>query len=84
MQGAENLATLMGPVLAGVGVALLGSGTVYALNAVSFLVSAVLLVRIGNRLQSQRRCRGSAARTGARCEPGSRSSATTATSRRSS
>ena len=52
MQGSENLATLMGPVLAGVGVALLGSSTVYALNAVSFLVSAVLLVRIGNRLQS--------------------------------
>lgn len=52
MQGAENLATLMGPVLAGVGVALLGSSTVYALNAVSFLFSALLLVRIGNRLQS--------------------------------
>ncbi len=53
MQGAENMATLMGPVLAGVGVALLGSGTVYGLNAVSFLVSALLLVRIGNRLQSR-------------------------------
>ena len=52
MQGAENLATLMGPVIAGVGIALLGSSTVYALNAVSFLVSALLLVRIGNRLQS--------------------------------
>ena len=52
MQGSENLATMMGPVLAGVGVALLGSSTVYALNAVSFLVSALLLVRIGNRLQS--------------------------------
>jgi len=59
MQGSENLATLMGPVLAGVGVALLGSSTVYALNAVSFLVSAFLLVRIGNRLQS-----GVAARIG--------------------
>ena len=53
MQGAENLATLMGPVLAGVGIALLGSSTVYALNSVSFLVSALLLVRIGNRLQSR-------------------------------
>lgn len=53
MQGSENLATLMGPVLAGVGVALLGSSTVYALNAVSFLASAFLLVRIGNRLQSK-------------------------------
>jgi DHA3 family macrolide efflux protein-like MFS transporter len=52
VQGAENFATLMGPVLAGVGVALLGSGTVYALNAVSFLCSALLLVRIGQRLQS--------------------------------
>ena len=52
MQGAENLATLMGPVLAGVGIALLGSSAVYSLNAVSFLVSALLLVRIGNRLQS--------------------------------
>ena len=53
MQGAENLATLMGPVLAGVGIALLGSSTVYAINAVSFLFSALLLVRIGNRLQSK-------------------------------
>ena len=53
VQGVENLATLMGPVLAGVGVALLGSSTVYALNAVSFLISALLLVRIGSRLQSQ-------------------------------
>ena len=53
MQGSENLATLMGPVLAGVGVALLGSSTVYAINSVSFLVSALLIVRIGNRLQSK-------------------------------
>jgi MFS transporter, DHA3 family, macrolide efflux protein len=52
MQGAENLATLMGPVLAGVGIVLLGSSKVYALNAVSFLISALLLVRIGNQLQS--------------------------------
>ena len=50
--GRRELATLIGPVLAGVGVALLGSSTVYALNAVSFLVSAMLLLRIGNRLQS--------------------------------
>jgi MFS transporter, DHA3 family, macrolide efflux protein len=53
VQGTENLATLMGPVLAGVGVALLGYQTVYALNAVSFLVSALLIVRIANPLQSQ-------------------------------
>ena len=52
IQGSENFATLMGPVLAGVGIALLGSGTVYALNAVSFLASAFLLLRIGTRLQS--------------------------------
>lgn len=52
MQGAENLATLLGPVLAGVGIVLLGKGTVYELNAVSFVFSALLLVRIGNRLQS--------------------------------
>jgi MFS family permease len=51
-QAVENFATLIGPVLAGVGVVLLGSGTVYTLNAVSFLVSALLLVRIGTRLQS--------------------------------
>lgn len=52
IQGAENLATLMGPVLAGVGVVLLGSSTVYGVNSVSFLISALLLVRIGNKLQS--------------------------------
>jgi len=52
VQGVENVATLIGPVLAGVGVALLGSSTVYGLNAFSFLLSALLLVRIGNRLQS--------------------------------
>lgn len=53
MQGAENMATLIGPVMAGIGIALLGSSTVYALNSVSFLLSALLLVRIGNRLQSE-------------------------------
>ena len=53
MQGTENIATLMGPVLAGVGIVLFGSSTVYALNSVSFLISALLLVRIGNRLQSK-------------------------------
>ena len=53
MQGTENIATLMGPVLAGVGIVLFGPSTVYALNSVSFLISALLLVRIGNRLQSK-------------------------------
>ena len=52
MQAAENIATLAGPVLAGLGIVLLGSRTVYTINAISFLVSALLLVRIGNRLQS--------------------------------
>ena len=52
MQGAENLATLVGPVLAAVGVITIGAHDVYALNSLSFLLSAVLLVRIGNRLQS--------------------------------
>ena len=52
MQGVENLATLMGPVVAGVGIALVGSSTVYAMNAIGFLVSALLLVRIAGRLQS--------------------------------
>jgi MFS family permease len=52
VQGVENVATLIGPILAGVGVALLGSSTVYGLNAISFVVSALLLLRIGNRLQS--------------------------------
>ncbi len=52
LQGAENLATLMGPVIAGIGIALVGSSTVYTINAISFLVSALLLVRIAGRLQS--------------------------------
>jgi MFS family permease len=53
VQGAENLSTLLGPVIAGVGIVLLGSDTVYALNAVSFLVSALLIVRIGREFQSR-------------------------------
>ena len=52
VQGAENLATLMGPVLAGVGIVLIGSGPLYALNAVSFVISGLLILRIGGRLQS--------------------------------
>ena len=42
-----------GALIAAVGIALLGSSTVYALNAVSFIFSALFLVRIGNRLQSE-------------------------------
>jgi MFS family permease len=52
VQGAENLSTLLGPVIAGVGIVLLGADTVYALNAVSFLISAFLLVRITSSFQS--------------------------------
>ncbi len=52
VQGAENVATLVGPVLAGIGVVVLGSGVVYGLNAFSFIVSALLLFRIGSRLQA--------------------------------
>ena len=52
MQAAENLATLVGPVLAAAGVITIGARSVYGLNAVSFLLSALLLVRIGNRLQA--------------------------------
>ncbi len=52
MQGAENIATLAGPPLAAIGVATLGAHTVYGINSVSFFISALLLVRIGNRLQS--------------------------------
>jgi MFS family permease len=52
VQAAENFATLFGPVLAGLGVVLLGSGTVYALNSVSFLLSAFLIVRIAMRFEA--------------------------------
>jgi len=52
VQGAENLSTLFGPVLAGVAVVALGPNPVYALNAVSFVLSALLILDIGGRLQS--------------------------------
>lgn len=52
VQGAENLSTLFGPVIAGVGIVILGPDTVYALNAASFLISAFLLVRITSSFQS--------------------------------
>jgi len=52
MQGAENIATLAGPPLAALGVYTIGAHGVYGINALSFLLSALLLVRIGNRLQS--------------------------------
>ena len=52
VQAAENLSTLFGPVIAGVGIVLLGPDKVYALNALSFLISALLLVRITTSFQS--------------------------------
>lgn len=52
VQGAENLSTLFGPVLAGVAIVALGPDPVYALNAVSFLISALLILDIGGTLQS--------------------------------
>jgi MFS family permease len=52
VQGVENIATLIGPVLAGIGVALLGSSVVYGLNSVSFILSALLLLRLGGQLKS--------------------------------
>ncbi len=52
IQGVENLATMAGPILAGVGVALLGTSTVYAVNAASFVLSALMIIRIRSRLQS--------------------------------
>ena len=66
IQGAENIATLIGPVLAGVGIVLLGSSTVYALNAVSFLLSAALLAPDPDQHAVRPATRGSAAPTGAR------------------
>ncbi|MBM3679542.1 MAG: MFS transporter, partial [Actinobacteria bacterium] len=54
MQGADNVSTLAGPVIAALGIALIGADALYGVKALSFLVSALLLVRIGNRLQSDR------------------------------
>ena len=84
MQGAENLATLIGPVLAALGVITIGAHAVYGLNSLSFLLSAALL-RPHRQPAPVGRCRcGSAGRTGGRWRPASRSSATTPISRRSS
>lgn len=53
LQAVENLSWAVGPVLGGVIVAAAGPHTAYWINAVSFLVSALLLVRIPARaLQS--------------------------------
>ena len=53
LQGAENLTYTIGPVLGGILVAAQGPDLAYWLNAVSFLGSALLLVRIpASRLQA--------------------------------
>lgn len=54
MQGADNMSSLLGPVLAGLGIALIGAEPLYVLNALSFLASAILLLRIGTQLQTSR------------------------------
>ena len=53
LQAAENLTWMIGPVLGGVLIAAQGPELAYWLNAVSFLVSAALLLRIpAQRLQA--------------------------------
>ncbi|HVA31282.1 MAG TPA: MFS transporter [Gaiellaceae bacterium] len=54
LQTVENVSWAVGPVLGGLLTATAGPHTAYWINAVSFLVSAVLVVRISKRLlQSQ-------------------------------
>ena len=50
LQGVENLAVTLGPLAGGVLVAASGTDAAYWINAVTFLVSAALLVRIPHRL----------------------------------
>jgi MFS family permease len=52
LQSAENAMVALGPVLGGVLVAGAGVDSAYWLNAASFVVSAVLLVRVGGALGS--------------------------------
>jgi MFS family permease len=53
LQAVENVAWMIGPIVGGVLIAAQGPELAYWLNAVSFLVSAVLLARIGAaRLQA--------------------------------
>jgi MFS family permease len=53
LQAAENLAWMLTPPLAGIFVAVWGPNPGYILNAVSFLLSAALIVRIPARLLQQ-------------------------------
>jgi MFS family permease len=50
LQGVENLSWAIGPLLGGVIVAVSGPHLAYWINAVSFLVSALLIARIPGRL----------------------------------
>jgi MFS family permease len=50
LQGIENLSWAIGPILGGILVAASGPDLAYGINAVSFLVSAVLVARIPSRL----------------------------------
>lgn len=53
LQGAENLAWMIGPVVGGIVIAAQGPDLAYGINAVSFLVSAMLLALIpARRLQA--------------------------------
>ena len=55
LQGIENVSWAIGPLVGGVLTALAGPSAAYAINAVSFVVSIVLVVRIPARLlQSER------------------------------
>src|SRR3954452_20010405 len=55
LQGVENLSWAIGPLVGGVLTAAAGPSAAYAINAASFVVSIVLVVRIPPRLlQSQR------------------------------
>jgi MFS family permease len=52
VQTMENLAWMIGPILGGLMLAAWGSSLPYAVNAVTFLVSAVLIARIPGRMLS--------------------------------
>ena len=54
LQGIENLAWMVGPVIGGAVLAIWSPDVAYGINAVTFLVSALLLLRIpARRLRSQ-------------------------------
>jgi MFS family permease len=55
LQGVENLSWAVGPIVGGVLTAASGPSAAYAINAASFLVSLLLVVRIPARLLQSRR-----------------------------